>query len=230
MITILLVEDDEDVRLLTAAHLSKKYNTITCENGEEALDIIYSQPIDMVVADLMMPKMDGYELIKELRMRKNNIPVLLLTAKKTIQDKTKGFEYGADDYLTKPVDYDELILRINALARRANITSQDKIVIGNIEINLQEYSFKYNGNPIELTKKEFDLLFKLLSYPNKIFTKMQLIEEIWGYDSDVLEDSIKTYINKIRTKLSEAKVEEIEIVNLKGIGYKLIIKEGNSNE
>lgn len=222
MITVLVVEDDENTRLLTEAHLKKKYNVVGCENGEEALDIIYSQNIDIIVADLMMPKMDGYELIKELRSNKNNIPVLLLTAKNTIQDKTKGFEYGADDYLTKPVNYDELILRINALARRANITNQNKIKIGKIEIDLEEYSFKYDGKPIEFTKKEFDLLFKLISYPNKIFTKMQLIEEIWGYDSDVLEDSIKTYVNKIRIKLAE--VEEIEIVNLKGIGYKLVIK------
>lgn len=227
MITILVVEDDETTRLLTEVHLNKKYDVVTCENGEEALNIIYSQNIDMIVADLMMPKMDGYALIKELRARKNNIPVILLTAKDTIQDKTKGFEYGADDYLTKPVNYDELILRINALARRANITNQNKIKIGKIEVDLDEYSFKYDGKPIEFTKKEFDLLFKLISYPNKIFTKMQLIEEIWGYDSDVLEDSVKTYINKIRTKI--AGIDEIEIVNLKGIGYKLIIK-GEYNE
>lgn len=227
MITILVVEDDETTRLLTEVHLNKKYDVVTCENGEEALNIIYSQNIDMIVADLMMPKIDGYALIKELRARKNNIPVILLTAKDTIQDKTKGFEYGADDYLTKPVNYDELILRINALARRANITNQNKIKIGKIEVDLDEYSFKYDGKPIEFTKKEFDLLFKLISYPNKIFTKMQLIEEIWGYDSDVLEDSVKTYINKIRTKI--AGIDEIEIVNLKGIGYKLIIK-GEYNE
>lgn len=227
MITILVVEDDETTRLLTEVHLNKKYDVVTCENGEEALNIIYSQNIDMIVADLMMPKMDGYALIKELRARKNNIPVILLTAKDTIQDKTKGFEYGADDYLTKPVNYDELILRINALARRANITNQNKIKIGKIEVDLDEYSFKYDGKPIEFTKKEFDLLFKLISYPNKIFTKMQLIEEIWGYDSDVLEDSVKTYINKIKTKI--AGIDEIEIVNLKGIGYKLIIK-GEYNE
>ena len=224
MITILIVEDDENTRLLTEAHLIKKYNVVTCKDGEEALDIIYSQNIDIVVADLMMPKLDGFELIKELRNSKNNIPVLLLTAKTSIEDKTKGFEYGADDYLTKPVDYNELILRINALIRRANISNKDKIVIGKIEIDLGEYSFKYDNEIIELTKKEFDLLFKLISYPNKIFTKTQLIEDIWGYDSDVLEDSIKTYINKIRSKLTD--VTEIEIVNLKGIGYKLVLKEG----
>lgn len=227
MITILVVEDDDNTRLLTEAHLYKKYNVVTCKDGEEALDIIYSQNIDIIVADLMMPKLDGFELIKELRERKNNIPVLLLTAKNSIEDKTKGFEYGADDYLTKPVDYNELILRINALIRRANISNQDKITIGKIEIDLGQYSFKYDDEVIELTKKEFDLLFKLISYPNKIFTKMQLIEDIWGYDSDVLEDSIKTYINKIRSKL--AKVEEIEIVNLKGIGYKLILKGVENN-
>lgn len=224
MITILVVEDDENTRLLTEAHLIKKYNVVTCKDGEEALDVIYSQNIDIVVADLMMPKLDGFELIKELRNSKNNIPVLLLTAKTSIEDKTKGFEYGADDYLTKPVDYNELILRINALIRRANISNKDKIVIGKIEIDLGEYSFKYDNEAIELTKKEFDLLFKLISYPNKIFTKTQLIEDIWGYDSDVLEDSIKTYINKIRSKLTG--VTEIEIVNLKGIGYKLVLKEG----
>lgn len=222
MITILVVEDDENARLLTEAHLYKKYNVVTCSDGEEAIDIIYNQNIDIVIADLMMPKLDGFELIKELRENKNNIPVILLTAKNNIEDKTKGFEYGADDYLTKPVDYNELILRINALIRRANISNKDKIVIGKIEIDLGQYSFKYDDKTIELTKKEFDLLFKLISYPGKIFTKMQLIEEIWGYDSDVLEDSIKTYINKLRTKLAD--VKEIEIVNLKGIGYKLVLK------
>ena len=223
MITVLVVEDNQNTKLLTEAHLNKKYNVVTCNDGEQALDVIYSQNIDIVVADLMMPKLDGFELIKELRDNKNNIPVILLTAKNSIEDKTKGFEYGADDYLTKPVDYNELILRINALLRRANISNQDKIVIGKIEIDLSQYSFKYNNEIIELTKKEFDLLFKLISYPNKIFTKLQLIEDVWGYDSDVLEDSIKTYINKLRSKL--AKVEEIEIVNLKGIGYKLVLKE-----
>ena len=223
MITILVVEDDENTRLLTEAHLYKKYNVITCNNGEEALDIIYKQNIDIIVADLMMPKMDGFELIKELRENKNNIPVILLTAKNNIEDKTKGFEYGADDYLTKPVDYNELILRINALIRRSNISNKDKMVIGKIEIDLGQYCFKYDNEIIELTKKEFDLLFKLISYPNKIFTKVQLIEEIWGYDSDILEDSIKTYINKIRSKL--AGIKEIEIINLKGIGYKLVLKE-----
>lgn len=223
MIKILVVEDDENTRLLTEAHLYKKYNVVTCRDGEEALDIIYKQNIDIIVADLMMPNLDGFGLIKELRERKNNIPVILLTAKNDIEDKTKGFEYGADDYLTKPVDYNELILRINALIRRANISNQDKIVIGKIEIDLGQYSFKYDNKIISLTKKEFDLLFKLISYPNKIFTKMQLIEEIWGYDSDVLEDSIKTYINKLRSKLID--IPEIEIVNLKGIGYKLILKE-----
>lgn len=223
MITVLVVEDDNNARLLTEAHLKKKYNVITCQNGEEALDIIYSQKIDIVIADLMMPKLDGFQLIKELRERKNNIPLLLLTAKNSIEDKTKGFEYGADDYLIKPVDYNELILRINALIRRANISNQDKIIIGKIEVDLSQYSFKYNNEVIELTKKEFDLLFKLISYPNKIFTKMQLIEDIWGYDSYVLENSIKTYINKLRSKL--LKVEEIEIVNLKGIGYKLVLKD-----
>lgn len=223
MVTILVVEDDENTRLLTEAHLYKKYNVVTCRDGEEALDIIYKQNIDIIVADLMMPNLDGLELIKELRENKNNIPVILLTAKNSIEDKIKGFEYGADDYLTKPVDYSELILRINALIRRANISNKDKIVIGKIEMDLGQYSFKYDNKAIELTKREFELLFKLISYPNKIFTKMQLIEEIWGYDSDVLEDSIKTYVNKIRSKLVD--IEEIEIVNLKGIGYKLVLKE-----
>lgn len=223
MITVLVVEDDYNTRLLTEKQLNKYYNVMTCNDGEQALDIIYTKKVDVVVADLMMPKMDGFELIKSLRENKNNIPIILLTAKTDIEDKTKGFEYGADDYLTKPVEYSELVLRINALIRRANISNKDRLNIGKIEIDLGEYSFKYDGENIELTKKEFDLLFKLISYPNKIFTKMQLIEDIWGYDSDVLEDSIKTYVNKLRSKLSN--VKEIEIVNLKGIGYKLVLKE-----
>lgn len=223
MVTILVVEDNENTRLLTEARLKKEYNVITAENGEEALDIYYEQSIDLIVADIMMPVMDGYEMLKELRDAKEDVPILFLTAKSTFGDKKKGFDLGIDDYITKPIDYDELLLRIKALLRRANISTKQKISIGKYEMDENNYSVIYDNNSIELTKKEFELLFRLLSYPNQVMTKMQLLEEIWGYESNSSEDTIKTHINKIRNKLKD--VQEFEIVSVKGLGYKVMIKE-----
>lgn len=164
--------------------------------------------------------MDGYEMLKELRDNNENVPVLFLTAKSTFEDKRKGFDLGIDDYIIKPIDYDELLLRIKALLRRVNISSKMKINIGSFEMDESNYSVYYNGSSIELTKKEFELLFKLLSYLNRILTKMQLLDAIWGYDK-VSEDTIKTHINKIRNKLKD--VNEFEIVSVKGLGYKVVM-------
>lgn len=221
MVTILVVEDNEHTRLLTEARLKRFYNVITCENGSEALDIFYERQIDLIVTDIMMPVMDGYELVKTLRENNEDVPVLFLTAKSTFDDKKQGFDLGVDDYVTKPIDYEELLLRIKALLRRANIANKMKINIGNFVMDENDYSVVSNGNNIELTKKEFELLFKLLSYPNKVMTKMQLLEDIWGYESNSSEDTIKTHINKIRNKLKD--VEEFEIVSVKGLGYKIVM-------
>lgn len=221
MVTILVVEDNEHTRMLTEARLRKFYNVVTAANGSEALDIFYERQIDLIVADIMMPIMDGYELVKNLRDNNEDVPVLFLTAKSTFEDKRLGFELGIDDYVTKPIDYEELLLRIKALLRRANISNKMKITIGSFTMDENDYSVISNNTQIELTKKEFELLFKLLSYPNKVMTKMQLLEDIWGYDSTSSEDTIKTHINKIRNKLKD--VNEFEIISVKGLGYKTVL-------
>lgn len=221
MVTILVVEDNEHTRMLTEARLKKYYNVVVAENGSEALDIFYEKQIDLIVADIMMPVMDGYEMLKELRENNEDVPVLFLTAKSTFDDKKKGFDLGIDDYITKPIDYEELFLRIKALLRRANISTKLKINVGNFEMDENDYSVKYNNSNIEFTKKEFELLFKLLSYPNRVMTKMQLLEAVWGYESNSSEDTIKTHINKIRNKLKD--VKEFEIVSVKGLGYKVVM-------
>lgn len=223
MVTILVVEDNENTRILTEARLKRYYNVLTAQNGEEALEIFYEKQIDLIVADIMMPIMDGYEMLKELRDANENVPVLFLTAKSTFDDKKRGFDLGIDDYITKPIDYEELLLRIKALLRRANISTKLKINVGKFEMDENNYSVKYNDNQIELTKKEFELLFKLLSYPNQVLTKMQLLEDIWGYESNSSEDTIKTHINKIRHKLNG--IDEFEIIAVKGLGYKVVLKE-----
>lgn len=221
MVTILVVEDNEHTRMLTEARLRKFYNVVTAENGSEALYIFYERQIDLIVADIMMPVMDGYELVKNLRDNNEDVPVLFLTAKSTFEDKRLGFELGIDDYVTKPIDYEELLLRIKALLRRSNISNKMKITIGSFTMDENDYSVISNNTQIELTKKEFELLFKLLSYPNKVMTKMQLLEDIWGYDSTSSEDTIKTHINKIRNKLKD--VNEFEIISVKGLGYKTVL-------
>lgn len=228
MVTILVVEDNEHTRLLTEARLQRYYNVITAENGQEALNIFYEKQIDLIVADIMMPVMDGFTLLKELRHSNQNVPILFLTAKSTFDDKKKGFDLGIDDYITKPIDYEELLLRIKALLRRSNISDKMKINIGAFEMDEKDYSAQYCKSGIELTKKEFDLLFKLLSYPNRVMTKMQLLEDIWGYESNSSEDTIKTHINKIRNKL--VNVKEFEIVSVKGLGYKVNILENNNEK
>ena len=221
MVTILVVEDNEHTRLLTEARLKRYYNVVTAENGSDALDIFYDRQIDLIVADIMMPVMDGYEMLKHLRENKEEVPVLFLTAKSTFEDKKVGYDLGIDDYVTKPIDYEELLLRIKALLRRANIANKMKINIGKFEMDENDYSVKYDTETIEMTKKEFDLLFKLLSYPNRVMTKIQLLEDIWGYESNSSEDTIKTHINKIRNKLKD--VKEFEIVSVKGLGYKVVM-------
>ena len=170
----------------------------------------------------MMPIMDGYTLAKEIRNDKNNIPILMVTAKESINDKLTGFSVGVDDYMIKPIDYNELRARIEALLRRANIVSSKKIEIGNVIINEDTYTVSKDDISIELPPKEFELLFKLLSYPGQIFTKNQILDDIWGYSSDSSEDTIKTHISRIRNKLKD--FDEFEIITVKGLGYKGEIK------
>ena len=223
MAVILVVEDNKNTQLLTATRLRPYFEVVCADDGLDALDIFYSRHIDLVISDIMMPNMDGFELLERIRSEGFNTPVLLLTAKVAMQDKREGFNLGTDDYVTKPVDYDELLLRVNALLRRARIATERQIKVGKLAIDDAEHTATYDGEDIALSRKEFDLLYKFLSYPGKIFTKKQILDEIWGIDSECTEDTIKTHINRLRNKL--ACCNEIEIITIKGFGYKVEIKK-----
>ncbi|MDW2796710.1 response regulator transcription factor [Clostridium boliviensis] len=223
MATILVVEDDKHTRLLTCARLKPYYTVTEAENGEEALKLLDQMHIDLIIADIQMPVMNGYDMVKEMRESGIQIPVIMLTAMHTFDDKRTGFASGTDDYMIKPIDYEELLWRIKALLRRANIVSQRKIIIGDITLDSAAYTVRKEGTITELAKKEFDLLFKLLSYPGMIFTKSQLLDEIWGYDTNSDETTIKTHINRLRNKFADC--TEFEIITIRGLGYKAEIYE-----
>ena len=218
MATILLVEDESTMRLLTCAKLRHQFTVLTAVDGVEALEVLEHQTIDLIIADVMMPRMDGYTLVKTLRRDGNNIPVLLLTARQSMEDKREVFSSGIDDYMTKPVNFDELLWRINALLRRARIASERKIVIGGVVLDSESYTVIRGKEQLALPRKEFELLYKLLSYPGQIFTRNQLLDSIWGYDSESGEDTVKVHISRLRNKLRD--VEEFRIVTIKGLGYK----------
>lgn len=226
MSTILIVEDDRNMRLLTSARLSDLYNVICTCDGVEALETIHNGGIDMIIADIMMPRMDGYELLKTIRSEGYTTPYLLLTAKESLDDKQRGFSLGTDDYMTKPFSSDELIWRVKALLRRANIAQNKKIKIGKIMVDSEKYAVYSDSEYIEFPKKEFDLLYKLLSYPDMIFSKQQLLDSIWGVNAESGEETIKTHISRIRNKLKN--INEFSIITIKGLGYKADINKENS--
>lgn len=218
MITVLIAEDEKNIQLLIEAQLKPYYEVLTANDGEEALAIIQEKYIDLLITDVRMPKIDGFTLVDQIRKENYTLPVLMLTAKQTINDKKTGFHAGADDYLIKPVNYEELILRIEALLRRAKIVSQKQLVIGDVILDEATYTIQKGDARIELPNKEFVLLYKFLSYPGQIFTRNQLLDEIWGYDSFSGEDTIKTHVSRLRKKC--ALFSEFTIVTVKGLGYK----------
>ncbi|MDO4542119.1 MAG: response regulator transcription factor [Bacillota bacterium] len=223
MITIIIVEDDEMVRLLTKAKLSSLYKILEAADGEEALELLDHHHADLLIVDIQMLNMNGYELVRSLRDAEDMTPVIMLTAMNTFAHKKEGFASGVDDYMVKPIDYEELIWRIEALLRRAKIANENRIVIGDFVMEQSTFSAQYNGESIPLTNKEFDLLYKLLSYPGTVFTKQQIMDEIWGYDSETEYDTIKTYISRLRNKFSACR--EFELVSIRGLGYKAILHE-----
>lgn len=221
MFNIMVVEDNENTRkLMKAVLLENGYNPILAGDGIEALEILDSQHIDLIILDIMMPNMDGYEFTETLRQAKWDIPILMVTAREAPSDKKKGFILGTDDYMVKPVDEGEMILRIAALLRRSKIASEHRLVIGRTELNYDEFSVKYNGWTEEIPQKEFLLLFKLLSYQNKIFTRRQLMDEIWGLDSDSDERTVDVHINRLRDRFKDN--EDFQIVTIRGLGYKAV--------
>ena len=224
MFNILVVEDDKNLRKLITTYLQRnKYNTYEATNGEEALNVLDQSYIDLIVSDIMMPKMDGYELIKSLREAKYDVPILIITAKSEIEDKKEGFLLGADDYIGKPKYIAEMLLRIQVLLRRSKSASEKKIQIGDLLLNYNQLSVIKKDKVYNLAQKEFYLLYKLLSTPNTIFTRQELIEEVWGLESDSDYRTVDVHIKRIREKMKD--VDEFEIVTIRGIGYKAIIHE-----
>lgn len=225
MFQILVVEDDKNISKLMKAILKHAgYDVYEAENGLEALEWMDKQHIDLIVLDIMMPKMDGYEFTEQLRSCGDTTPILMVTAKQLPEEKCKGFLVGTDDYMVKPVNEEEMLLRIKALLRRSQIAAEHKLYIGKVCLDYDALTVSRDGVSQTLPQKEFYLLYKLLSYPNKIFTRLQLMDEIWGMESNTIDTTVNVHINRLRKKFSEW--PEFEIVAIRGIGYKAVITNG----
>lgn len=223
MFRILVVDDDKNTRLLFKAVLENAgYTVFTANDGVAALSLMDKEHIDLVVLDVMMPNMDGYELTKVLRENQNNLPILMVSAKQLPKDKHKGFLAGTDDYITKPIDDEEMLYRIKALLRRAKIANEHKIFVGDVVLDYDSLSVCRGNEIIELPQKEFLLLFKLLSYPGKIFTRIQLMDEIWGADSETGWETVTVHIGRLRKRFEDWNEFQIEAV--RGLGYKAVKK------
>lgn len=225
MYNILLVDDEANILKLMEIWLKRAgFGVVTAMNGEDALAKLKKEDIDLIVADVMMPVMDGFTLVETLRAEGKTIPVILATAKESIEDKKEGFNCGADDYMVKPIDHEELVLRINAVIKRADIRKEKKIVVGSCTVDYQSLSvYNEEGKREILSKKEFLILYKLLTYPERVFTKNQLMDEFWGAESDSFPDTVKVHINRIRNKI--AAFPEIDIATVRGFGYRGIKNE-----
>lgn len=223
MINILVVEDDKNLQKLMVAVLKQYgYNVLNAKDGVEALEILDKSHVDLIITDIMMPNMDGYNLTNALRESNYNLPILMITAKETLEDKRKGFLVGTDDYMVKPFDMDEMILRVKALLRRSKIANEQRLTIGDVELDYNALTVNKDDDSILLPKKEFYLLFKLLSYPKHIFTRQQLMDEIWGIESETDERTVDVHIKRLREKF--AHFNEFEIITVRGLGYKAEIK------
>ena len=221
MFNIMVVEDDNNTRKLMCTVLEQYgYSTYPANDGIDGLEILDKKHIDLIVLDIMMPRMDGFELTETLRQSGCNIPILMVSAKQSPVDKRKGFIIGTDDYMTKPIDEEEMVLRVGALLRRSKIASERKLSIGSTMLTYDSFSVNVNGETMELPQKEFLLLFKLLSYPNKIFTRRQLMDEIWDMDSESDERTVDVHISRLRDRYRQN--PDFEIITVRGLGYKAV--------
>ena len=224
MFHILVADDDKNTRRLMQAVLEGDgYTVTTACDGEEALAVMDREHIDLVVLDIMMPNMDGYEFTKTLRSANNEMPILMVSAKQLSEDRKKGFLVGTDDYMTKPVDTEEMLLRIKALLRRAKIANDRKIVVGDAVLDYDSFTVSRPGQVQELPQKEFLLLYKLLSYPGKIFTRIQLMDEIWGMDCETGWETVTVHIGRLRKRFEDW--DEFSLESVRGLGYKAVKKE-----
>lgn len=219
MFSILVVEDDEILNKMIGIKLKQEaYRVYEAFDGEQALNVLDREHIDLIISDIMMPNMDGYQLIKELRNAAYTIPILIITAKNQFEDMEKAFRAGTDDYMVKPIGMKEMVLRVKALLRRAQIVNEKKLVIGNTVLDYDALSVKTKEDKFDLPPKEFYLLFKLLSNPNKIFTRQELMDEIWGMDSEIDDRTVDSHIKKLRRKFEHC--VDFEIITIRGLGYK----------
>lgn len=223
MIKILVVEDDDSLNQAVCRHLSKNgYQSVGSLTAPQALNFMASEKYDLIISDIMMPKMDGFEFAAAIRELDNNVPILFMTARDDFASKEKGYRIGIDDYMTKPIDLDELLLRIKALLRRAKIAADKQLVVGNLVLDEDDVSATVDGEPVTLTLREFQIIYKLLSYPKKTFTRGQLLDEFGGFETESGLRSVDVHITSLRQKFS--KCNGFEIITVRGLGYKAVIK------
>ena len=223
MFKILVVEDDKDLNHTVCAFLNASgYFATGCLDANEAYDAMYGTMFDLIVSDIMMPGIDGFEFAKTVRSLNENIPILFMTARDDFASKQRGYRIGVDDYMVKPIDLDELFLRIGALLRRAKIASSRKLEVGSFSMDVDEHLAMLGDKEISLTNREFNILYKLLSYPKKTFTRQQLMDEFWDADTDTAPRAVDVYMTKLRSKLTDC--GDFEIKTVHGLGYKVIIK------
>lgn len=221
MFKILIVEDDANTRRLMGAILKANgYQPLMAEDGEQALEVLDHEQVDLLIVDIMMPNLDGYQLTEQLRAAGSTLPILMVTARQSTPDKRQGFLVGTDDYMVKPVDEEEKLLRIKALLRRARIVNEHKLVLGDLVLDYDALTVGRGDKRQTLPQKEFYLLYKLLSYPDVIFTRIQLMDEIWGMDSETDERTVNVHINRLRDRFTG--YPEFEIVTVRGLGYKAV--------
>ncbi len=223
MFKILVVEDDKDLNRTVCAFLNQSgYEAVDCLDANEAYDAMYGNTFDLIVSDIMMPGIDGYEFAKTVRSLNEDIPILFMTARDDFASKQRGYRIGIDDYMVKPIDLDELFLRIGALLRRAKIANSHKLEIGKLTLDMDERTAIYDGDFISLTAREFNILYKLMSYPGKAYTRTQLMDEFWDADTNTAPRAVDVYMTKLRGKFEGC--DEFEIKTVHGLGYKAVIK------
>lgn len=223
MFQILIVEDDKELNRTVCSFLNNNgYNAVGCLNADEAFDALYDTMFDLIISDIMMPGTDGFAFAQSIRDINKEIPILFMTARDDFASKQRGFRIGIDDYMVKPIDLNELLLRMEALLRRAKIAASKKLTIGNFSMDVDEHTAYLDGEEINLTNREFSILYKLLSYPKKTFTRSQLMDEFWDADTETAPRAVDVYMTKLRTKLADCEAFELKTVH--GLGYKAVLK------
>ncbi len=222
MVNILVVEDEIKLNQVVCTYLNDSgFHAKGCLNANDAYEEMYRNLYELIISDIMMPQIDGFEFARTVRLVNKTIPILFMSAKDDLPSKQKGFQLGIDDYMVKPVDLEELVLRVRALLRRANIELERKLTVGNLELDADGMSAVIDGKEISLTTREFHIIYKLLSYPNKTFSRTQLMDEFWGVDSDTSLRAVDVYVTKLRDKLSAC--DGFKIVTVRGLGYKAVL-------